>query len=212
MPVTNYAQLERAALCDLLLELGPDADTLCAGWTTRDLAAHLIVREHRPDAAVGLIVSPLAAYGEKVRLATASRPYGDLVDQIRSGPPPFSPTRIGAVDRAANTMEFFIHHEDVRRAQAGWQPRALEDSFAEELARIAGRFAKLTVRRSPVGIELVPDVGDRKVVRQAEPMVELHGPAGEIVLFVAGRQAHARLEVLGPPDASQRLQDAEFGI
>jgi hypothetical protein len=37
---------ERLELCDLLLELGPDAPTLCEGWTTADLAAHLVLREH----------------------------------------------------------------------------------------------------------------------------------------------------------------------
>src|SRR5882762_622635 len=38
--------VERRELCDLFLELGPDAPTLCEGWTTLDLAAHLVLREH----------------------------------------------------------------------------------------------------------------------------------------------------------------------
>jgi uncharacterized protein (TIGR03083 family) len=46
----TLARAERAALCDLFDEVGPDAPTLCAGWTTRDLAAHLVIRERRADA------------------------------------------------------------------------------------------------------------------------------------------------------------------
>ena len=58
----NPAQTERAALCELFAEVGPDAHTLCGEWTTRDLAAHLVVRERRPDAAIGIIVSKAAGY------------------------------------------------------------------------------------------------------------------------------------------------------
>ena len=36
---------ERSNLCDLLDELGPDAATLLTPWTTRDIAAHLYLRE-----------------------------------------------------------------------------------------------------------------------------------------------------------------------
>jgi hypothetical protein len=30
-------------LCDLFEELGPDAPTLLGAWTTRDLAAHVVL-------------------------------------------------------------------------------------------------------------------------------------------------------------------------
>ena len=39
---------ERAQVCLRFDELGPDAPTLCEGWTTFDLAAHLVVRERNP--------------------------------------------------------------------------------------------------------------------------------------------------------------------
>ena len=47
----SFSDSERQLLADLFLEVGPEAPTLCAGWTTTDLAAHLWVREHRPEAA-----------------------------------------------------------------------------------------------------------------------------------------------------------------
>jgi hypothetical protein len=37
---------ERLGLCDLFDELGPSVPTLIDGWTTHDLAAHLVLREH----------------------------------------------------------------------------------------------------------------------------------------------------------------------
>jgi uncharacterized protein (TIGR03083 family) len=58
----THARDERTALCDLLTELGPDQPTLCAGWQTGDLAAHLVLREHRPDAGAGVLGGPLSGY------------------------------------------------------------------------------------------------------------------------------------------------------
>jgi hypothetical protein len=37
---------ERARFSDLLDELGPEAPTLLTPWTTHDIAAHLVLREH----------------------------------------------------------------------------------------------------------------------------------------------------------------------
>ncbi|MGJ4074519.1 maleylpyruvate isomerase N-terminal domain-containing protein [Corynebacterium macclintockiae] len=50
----STSQSEREALANLLQQSGPDAPTLCEGWSTRDLAVHLVIREYRPDAAAGL--------------------------------------------------------------------------------------------------------------------------------------------------------------
>src|SRR4051794_6035530 len=37
--MTSIAHSERTQLCALAQQLGPDAPTLCEGWTVRDLAA-----------------------------------------------------------------------------------------------------------------------------------------------------------------------------
>ena len=47
--MTHLAELERAALCDTLEAVGPDVPTLCDPWTTAELAAHLVIRDRRPD-------------------------------------------------------------------------------------------------------------------------------------------------------------------
>ena len=48
--MTSIAAHERMLLCALAQQLGPDEPTLCAGWTVRDLVAHLLVREGSPAA------------------------------------------------------------------------------------------------------------------------------------------------------------------
>jgi len=208
------AATERAALCDLFDDVGPDAPTLCTGWTTRDLAAHLVVRERRPDGAIGILVKPFAAHGEKVRLGEAAKPWADLVEAVRTGPPIWSPTRIGAVDRAANTVEFFVHHEDVRRAQPGWEARPLDEELAGDLAGALGRMARALARRSPVGLTLVAtgSPGGPIVARRGEPMVTVSGPIGELTLLAYGRGDHARVDFDGLPEAVAALQSASLGL
>ena len=41
MSATQVLLTERAAMCDTFEKFGPDAPTLCEGWTTLNLAAHL---------------------------------------------------------------------------------------------------------------------------------------------------------------------------
>ena len=138
------AQRERAALVDTMRTVGPDAPTLCGDWTTRDLAAHLVVRERRLDATAGVAVPFLAGYTAKVqRQVTQSTDWDVLLDKIASGPPLYSPFKI--LDPVANMGEMFIHHEDVRRAQADWEPRSLDDATVSALGRGLPIMARLTL-------------------------------------------------------------------
>src|SRR5919112_5833467 len=127
--MTRFARDERRALCDTLLSTGPDAPTLCEGWTTRDLAAHLVLRDRRPDAELGRQVPFLAGHAAAVRDGVRGTEWTELVDLVRSGPPVWSPARLGRLDEAMNTAEMFVHHEDVRRAQPEWSPRSLPEGL-----------------------------------------------------------------------------------
>lgn len=210
--MTTSARSERLALCDLFDEVGPDAPTLCGDWTTRDLAAHLVVRERRPDAAIGIVASALASYGEKVRADQALAPFPDTVRTVRNGPPMWSPMRIGAVDALTNTVEYFVHHEDVRRGSEPWQPRELSAQLDGDLRKALGRMAKMMTRKAPCGIVISPDGGERIVAKSGEPSVLLRGPVGELVLFLFGRQAHSHVEIDGPDDLAEAVRTASFGI
>ena len=210
--MSTPATRERQQFADDLVAAGPDAPTLCEGWTARDLAAHVVIRERRLDAAAGILVGALSNHTEKVQTKTAAGDWDELVDQVRNGPPKWSPTRIDKVDRAVNTIEFFVHTEDVRRAAPEWAPRDLAADLEDDLASALRRAAKMLTKSAPCGVTLAPEGREPIVAHAGEPMVTVSGPIGELVLFVYGRQDHARVEFVGPDDAVAQLRSAEFGI
>lgn len=206
MAPPSLAQQERAAVCDLLTQFGPDAPTLCAGWTTADLAAHLVVRERRPDSGPGLVFKPLAAYTEKVRQARKRRTsWEDLVATVRRGPPAL----LRPFDGAMNTVEYFIHAEDIRRAQPGWEPRTLSPALADALwARVgAGGMA------NKIGATVVVSAPGRQDKESGSgPRVVVSGDPGELTMFGSGRQRAARVELSGDPVLGAQLRNAALGI
>jgi uncharacterized protein (TIGR03085 family) len=210
----THARAEREALSDLLDTLGPDAPTLCEGWATADLAAHLVVREHRPDAAGGIAIKPLAGYTESVQNKIKSgRSYRALVDDVRQGPPRWSPYGlVPGLDAMVNTLEFFVHHEDVRRAQPGWEPRELPADLAETIWKRVSGGARLTLRRSPVGVVLRHTDGRKAGGKKAEPHVIVSGDPAELLLFSFGRQEHAQVTYEGDDTSIERLRTAKLGM
>jgi uncharacterized protein (TIGR03085 family) len=199
----SYARDERVALCALLTDLGPDKPTLCEGWQTADLAAHLVLRERRPDAGIGIIGGPLARYTRKVQAQIAAgTPFPRLIDLIRTGPPRLSLLGIPGADERVNAVEFFVHHEDVRRAQPDWQPRDLDPGFSEVLWRRLG-VARLLLRKAPVGVELVradaPAGSDRvRITAKAKaPVVTVTGTPAELTLWCMGRTSAAQVRLDG---------------
>jgi uncharacterized protein (TIGR03085 family) len=206
MAVPILAQQERKTLCDLFVEHGPEAPTLCEGWLTADLAAHLVVRERRPDSGPGLVWPALADYTDKVRRAVRDRTtYLKLVETVRRGPP----LLLRPFDGPMNTVEFFIHVEDVRRAQDGWEPRALSPALADALwARIGpGGMAK----KVPATIVITsPGRADKE--RGTGPRLTLAGDPGELTMFGAGRQGAARVEITGDEALVAQLRAASLGV
>jgi uncharacterized protein (TIGR03085 family) len=206
MEPATLAQHEREVLCDLLLEVGPDAPTLCEGWTTKDLAAHLVVRERRPDSGPGLVWPPLAGYTDKVRTTVRDRTqWSELVAKVRRGPP----LLLRPFDGPMNTVEFFIHVEDVRRAQPNWEPRPLTTAMADALwSRVgAGGMAK----QVPGTIEVSSPGRDPKV-QGTGPVVVVEGDPGELTLFGSGRQGAARVQISGDEQLAAQLRAASLGV
>ncbi|GAA4716938.1 TIGR03085 family metal-binding protein [Phytohabitans rumicis] len=207
----GYAQRERQAIADLFLTVGPDAPTLCEGWTARDLAAHLVMRERRPDAAAGIMLGALRGHSERVRRALAATSYPKLVAMVRAAPW-WSPVSNPVTDGAVNTLEFFIHHEDVRRAQPEWVPRELPHDHQEALWRRAQGTAKLALRRVRAAVQVqAPGYGELTAGAGGDP-VRLVGAPGELALFLSGRQRAARVQVDGPPAVAGFLRTAKLGL
>ncbi|OCB54671.1 TIGR03085 family protein [Mycobacterium malmoense] len=204
----SVAQRERAALVDTLRGVGPDAPTLCEGWTTRDLAAHLVIREYRPDAAPGILIPFFAAHTQKVQDRTAETGWAELVDKVASGPPMYSPFKL--LDPVANVAEMFIHHEDVRRAQPDWQPRALEPELSARLRGTLPLMARLTLAKVPGRVALRTPEGKTLLTAGRGPAVTVTGPPEELLLFAVGRSA--RVEFDGDASAVQAVREAPKGL
>lgn len=202
----SFARREREALCDLALEVGPSAPTLCEGWQTADLLAHLIVRERRPWLAGGVVLAPLGRLTDRAVASLRTRPLTELVDRLRHVPLPLRP-----VDTALNTLELFVHHEDLRRGSPGWAPRRLDGADEQTLLGMIGGTGRLLVRSA--GVPVVVSAGDRRLTlrRGADPVV-VSGPVSEVVLFLFGRAAVEGVVLEGRPDRVERLRSARLGV
>lgn len=204
----THAQDERRAICDLLTELGPSKPTLCAGWQTGDLAAHLVLRERRPDAGAGVMGGPLAGYTRHVQdRLTARTSFAQLVQLIRTGPPRFSLFGLPGADERLNLVEYFVHYEDVRRAQPGWKAHPTGQELADLLwDRLS--LARLMMRKAPVGVELARSdsasesslAGNGRVritAKARTPVVTVSGDPAELTLWTMGRTSVADVQMEG---------------
>jgi uncharacterized protein (TIGR03085 family) len=203
----SHSAAERQALADALTDAGPRHPTLCDGWTTTELAAHLVIREARPDAAVGVLVPPLAGWTDKVLAQYAKKDYAELVATFRAGPPRLSVFAVPGVDSRMNLGEYFVHCEDVRRARPGWQPRDHSPEVQTALWQGLALAGRMLLRRSPVTVTLATPEGRRKtVVSKGGEGVTLVGRPAELTLYAFGRKDQADVQLEGPDDAVEQFR------
>ena len=202
----GLADRERAGLVEFLRTAGPDRPTLCAGWTTGDLLAHLLIRERRPDGAIGLVFPPLQDHSRRISAEIRRRPWVQQLRWLGAGPPLWNPMGWPVLAELANGAEFFIHHEDARRGEPGWTPRALDPATEDAVARVvASGLIRFRMRRSPVGITAVMPGRAPVILHPGTPMVQLHGAPAEVLLWTAGRSA-VSLELRGDAPAVQAAE------
>ncbi len=189
---------ERMELCDLLLELGPDAPTLCEGWTTSDLAAHLVLREH------------FHRWSDAQRATEKAKGLPAMVARLRAGAP-LIPWRVPRARNLFNGLEYFIHHEDVRRAN-GREPRPPITDLEALSWRMIGLSARRLARRiRPYGLELVRPDGQRRRYGSGD-MATISGPASEMVLYLSGRRTAARVTLEGVLAAVDTVERTKLAV
>jgi uncharacterized protein (TIGR03085 family) len=204
------AQRERSALVETMRTVGPDAPTLCGAWKTRDLAAHLVVRERRLDATPGITIPALAGYTANVQRQVArSTDWEELLDKVASGPPLYSPFKL--LDPVANMGEMFIHHEDVLRAQTAWEPRQLDDATVRALGRGLPIMARLTLAKAPARVSLRTPDGKTLATVGRGPELTVTGEPQELLLFISGRDA-VRLEFDGDAALVDAVRASRRGL
>lgn len=203
---------ERASLSDDLISFGPDAPTILEDWSAQDLLEHLVLRERRPDLLVGprVPVQAVSDWAEQERAKLLEKDWAEQVEIFRRGPGRFSPVR--GLDALLNTGEYFVHHEDLRRARPGWEPRPLPEQTERELWSVLRRMAKLLVRTEADLTLVSPQGGLRLPAKQTHGSVRVHGPASELLLWAFGRDRVARVSVEGEPEAITVLSRGERGV
>jgi uncharacterized protein (TIGR03085 family) len=211
----TFAHAERLALCATALSAGPDAATLCEGWTVADLVAHLHIRESDPLAAMGIMVPPLAGLTSRHMDAALQR-YGfeGLLEVVRKGPGRWSPLRLPGVDEKVNGTEMYIHHEDIRRAATVVPaPRDLGSAVEDSRWKAAG-IAKMTFRKAPVGVVLERSdaAGSEIRAKGGSRTVTLVGRPSELVLYIAGRREVADVQLVGEPAAVAAFESVPVGM
>ena len=166
MSALSLARRDRLGLCDLLDELGPDAPTLCEAGPLGTWPPHLVARDRRPDSVPGLVFDPLNGWSERVRRGEADRPYADLVTPAGRAAALVA-ARAPGLERLGNTHEFFVHFEDVRRAETGWTARTLDEAAEADLWKVLGWIRRRAFKAVPVGVVLNGRTGRRCAPRAA---------------------------------------------
>ncbi|SDR94521.1 TIGR03085 family protein [Corynebacterium timonense] len=196
----SFASTERECLAELLIDVGPDAPTLCEGWNTRDLAVHLFIRENRVAAALGIFLSPFAGALEKETARQKERDYEEVVREWAAGPP----TLLRGVDKQLNTAEHFIHHEDVRRGAGLARPRRFGEGVEKQLLANAVAMGKMALRGVAAPVVLTPPAlpqetigGKRGVADRGDDVVRVFGAPGELLMWLSGRTS-VEVRVEGP--------------
>lgn len=205
----SLARTERQALCDLALTLDATAPTLCGDWDLSALLAHLIVRERRPLSAAGIMIPRLARVTERAMEREARAGVPAMVALLRK--PPLTPYSLPVVERFTQTLEYFVHHEDIRRAQPGWEPRDLPAADIDELWTLVSRSGAYLGRGLPVPVRLARSdrPGTSAAFWKGPDPVVVTGPVGELVLWAFGRSAVQGVTFDGAPDAVRRLGAAD---
>ncbi|MDR5712386.1 TIGR03085 family metal-binding protein [Nesterenkonia flava] len=201
---------QRMALAAALRSVDPDAPTLCEGWRAADLALHIVVRDSRPDLMVGQQLPGWKHRAQSAMDRLASRGYDYLVDRVKAGPPPLFPQRWAPVDNLVNTAEFYIHGQDVLRAQGGddageGQASARQNVPAQHVSEQLQRalwgtgvklFFPLAARSQGRRITfLSPRVGAVTRGRTDQQPMLVTGEPQELLLWASGREDHADVEI-----------------
>jgi uncharacterized protein (TIGR03085 family) len=172
------------------------------------MAAHLVTRDRRPDAGPGLVLGALHPYTALLeRRRRAGTSYQRLIEQLRSGAPIYTPLRLEAL----NVHEYFVHHEDVRRAN-GHGPRPPDPELDLALWKSLKRMGPMMTRGAgKIGLNLTTPSGEEMRLRSGAPSVRLRGQVPELFLYLFGRKDAAEVQVDGPADAVAQLTAARLG-
>ncbi|BBY53662.1 maleylpyruvate isomerase family mycothiol-dependent enzyme [Mycolicibacillus koreensis] len=196
LSVRDLAYRERSDFADLLDGLSPaqwSADSLCSGWSVRDVVAHTLA--YLSQSRRGLLAAMIRHRGHVDPLNAAALPtYARLPpDQLaalmRAGA---DPAGAGALYGCRVALiECLIHQQDIRR------PLGLPRSVPGDRLRAALRYARASpvigAARRTAGLRLIATDLDWSAGRGPE----VSGPAEALLLAMTGRGGAVADELCG---------------
>lgn len=198
--MSSTASEQRKALVSALRTVGPEASTLCEGWAAEDMALHIVMRDSRPDLLVGQGLPIVGARARKAIESLKAEGYEYLVDRASIGPPSYFPQSFAPVNDAMNSAEFYIHTEDVLRAQPDFdlsQRRAVSEDLRRRLWKQASvSFFPMAARKQKRRISFFsPGYGATTRGPASAPLMMVHGAPEELILWAAGRKEQAEVDI-----------------
>lgn len=193
----------RSAFAEACAVVGPDAPTLCEGWTARDVAVHINLIERRWDSwlAVPLWgrVPPVGRAYDRLAERELARDWDETLARIRSGPR-HGPLGTQWLRDRMMPREYLIHAEDVRRAN-GISVAVAPGAQDVAWSRLPGLAKRMLLVPDPFGVELVSSDGRVIRLKEGAPVAQLCGDPLELLLHVFGRTSVTKVEWAGDADA-----------
>ena len=165
-------------------QVGPDAPTLCAGWTARALVGHLLVLRDDPLAWPGIGLPALAGLTERRMAKATASGYDRALDSL-AGRSPFLPP---VVDTPASRWghhlgEWVVHTEDLVRAN-GLPPSELDAATVEVLWHRVQVAARQLNGRGRRGLVLTrTDTGESAAVVRGAAALTVAGLPLELLVW-----------------------------
>jgi uncharacterized protein (TIGR03085 family) len=201
-------QAVRSDFCEMLDKVGPDAPTLCEGWTSQDIAIHLVLIERHPEAWLGIPIgnriSRLRPYFDGLVETERDRPWGELVERVRVGPTR-GPLANPAFRSRMMFREYIVHGEDIRRPN-GLPPADFGPTVRDATWKKAQFFARFVQSAPSHGLEVAEPEGRVHVVREGSPTARITGEPIDLLLYEFGRGPAADVELSGDPAAVAGLE------
>lgn len=189
-PIPAWTKAERLSVADLLEGLDDHewrADSLCSGWTVRDVAAHLTLstRTTLGDVLKGAVLA--RGNWERMEFDAAKKRAGafgpaELVAQIRE--------TAGSARRAPLSSpldpltDFLVHGQDIARPLGRARPMPVERTVAALGHVVSSPF--YGARKRLRNVRLVATDANWST-GEGPDLAE--GPAGDLLLLVTGRPA-----------------------
>lgn len=185
---------QRAIACNVFRRVSPESPTLCEGWSAYDLATHLWTLDHDPLAWPAIGIGALSSWERKRFDRIQQRlPYPALIDQLAAGRGSFACMPTDRFEDYRHSLgEWFVHTEDVRRANGISKPDYPDDLQVAFWLRLQAAAKALFPLR---GIRFVTTSGATGRTGRGAIETTVTGEPAELLLWAYGRRDAADVEL-----------------